>query len=156
MTCHRLWRGKIIMVGLLALVTAAVFFGAAIYINIAEHPARLSLDDEAALAQWAPAYKRGFVMQASLVIASGVFGFAAWWPAGGALWLIGAIIIIANWPYTLLVIMPVNRRLEATRPGQASGETRNLLGQWGRLHAGRSLLGAIATAIYLVATVQNP
>jgi hypothetical protein len=43
------------MVGLLALVTASIFFGAAIYINIAEQPVRLGLDDGSALAQCRPA-----------------------------------------------------------------------------------------------------
>jgi hypothetical protein len=58
------------MVGLLALVTASIFFGAAIYVNVAEHPARLALDGGAALAQWRPAYKRGFAMQAPIAVLS--------------------------------------------------------------------------------------
>jgi hypothetical protein len=143
------------MLGLVALLTASMFSGAAIYINIAEHPARLSLDNRAALAQWGSAYKSGLVMQASLAIASGVLGFAAWWGTGNWLWAIGAVVIIANWPYTLLVIISVNQRLEATQPEQASDETRSLLGRWGRLHAGRSALGAVATIIYLLAAFQN-
>lgn len=139
------------MFGLLALLTASVFFGAAVYINVSEQPARLHLDDGAALAQWAPAYRRGFAMQASLAFLSGLLGAAAWWQTGHALWGLGAAVILLNWPYTILLIMPVNRRLEATRPDEANAETRGLLVRWGGLHAGRSTFGAIAMVIYLVA-----
>ncbi|MBR0655637.1 DUF1772 domain-containing protein [Plastoroseomonas arctica] len=137
------------MLGLGALVLAAIFFGAAIYINIAEHPARLKLGDGAALAQWEPAYKRGYAMQASLAIASGLLGLAAWWTSGQWLWGAGAAVMMANWPYTLVVIMPVNHQLEATAPADASAETRALLIRWGWLHAGRSALGGIAMIIFL-------
>ena len=65
------------MVGLLALVTASIFFGAAIYVNVAEHPARLALDDGAALAQWRPAYKRGTAMQAPIAVLSALLGAAS-------------------------------------------------------------------------------
>lgn len=139
------------MLGLLALLTASVFFGAAIYINVAEHPARLHLDDRAALAQWVPAYRRGFEMQASLAIISGLLGAAAWWQSDNPLWGLGAAIIILNWPYTMLLIMPVNQRLETTRLDEVNEETHALLLHWGRLHAGRSALGAIAAVVFLVA-----
>ncbi|MFC7398389.1 DUF1772 domain-containing protein [Chelatococcus sp. GCM10030263] len=143
------------MIGLLALSSAAIFFGAAIYINIAEQPARLKLDDRAALMQWGPAYKRGFAMQASLAVVSGLLGLSAWWLSGDLLWVLGAAFILANWPYTVLVIMPVNRRLEAMVADNPHSEARLLLVQWGKLHAWRSVLGGVATLVYFLALVPT-
>jgi len=140
--------------GLLALVIAAVFAGAAIYINVAEHPARLGLPVDALLTQWKPSYARGFAMQATLAVLGGALGAVAWWTTGNGLWLAGAVVLVANWPFTLLVIMPTNRRLLATAPDSADAATRLLLEQWGRLHAVRSVLGAIATALFLLAALR--
>ena len=140
--------------GLLALVIAAAFAGAAIYINLAEHPARLGLPVGALLTQWKPSYTRGFAMQASLAALGGISGALAWWASRDGLWLAGAIVLVANWPFTLLVIMPTNLRLMATAPDSADATTRSLLERWGRLHAVRSVLGAIATLLFLMAAFR--
>jgi len=137
------------LVGHLALTVAAAFTGAAIYINIAEQPARLQLDDRSLLAEWKPAYKRGYLMQASLVVVGGLLGLAAFLSTLEWRWLLGALILLANWPYTIFVIMPTNRRLMETSLEAATIETRQMVRQWGILHAGRSALGLAATLIFL-------
>jgi len=134
---------------LLALVSAALFAGAALYINVAEQPARLMLDDRSLLTQWKPSYKRGFAMQASLAVASGGLGFWAAWQAQDWRWALGAALIVSNWPYTLLGIMPTNHRIEAIPNDQADARSRGLIVKWGGLHAVRTALGAAAVAVYL-------
>jgi len=139
------------LAGLLALIAAAVFFGAAFYVGAVEHPARMTLDDRAGLSQWQPAYKRGVLMQAPLAIAGFLLGLAAWWQTANILWLIGAVVLIANWPYTLIAIMPVNKALTALPPKNAGPHSRTLLDRWAMLHAGRTVLGSAATVFFLLA-----
>jgi hypothetical protein len=68
------------MFGLFALASAAIFFGAAFYINFAEQSARLSLDDRSLLAEWKPAYKRGFIILIQInVPGSNQFTFLTQW-----------------------------------------------------------------------------
>jgi Anthrone oxygenase len=133
----------------LAILACSLFAGAAIYINLVEHPARLACGTELAARQWAPSYKRATAMQVPLAAVAALAGLARWAGGGGTRWLWGAIVIVSVIPFTLVAILPTNNKL--LQPGRDNGseETRQLLERWGRLHAVRSLLGLTATLIYL-------
>jgi Domain of unknown function (DUF1772) len=137
----------------LAIIVAALFAGAAIYINVAEQPARLALPDAAMLTQWQRSYANAAKMQAGLALLGGLLGLAAFWSSGAWLWVLGALVLLSAWPFTLIVIKPTNDALNATQSVPAGAETRRLVERWGGLHAGRSAIGIAATLIYLLAAL---
>jgi hypothetical protein len=137
------------IVGELALVAAAAFTGAAIYVNVAEQPARLALDDRAMLEQWKRSYDNASVMQAGLALVACALGVAEFFLSLDWRWLLGALFILAPWPWTIFVIMPVNRRLKATAGDAMQSVTRASVAHWGRLHGVRSAFGIAATLVYL-------
>jgi Domain of unknown function (DUF1772) len=142
------------LAGSLALIASAVFFGAAFYVNLAEQPARLHLDDRSLLAEWKASYKRGFAMQAPLAAVGFVLGVIAWWQTRDWLWLAGAVVLVMNWPYTLLGIMPTNNVLMALDPADAGPQSRRLIEKWATLHAVRTTLGAAATVLFAAALLR--
>ena len=139
---------------LLGLVVAALFAGAALYVNVVEQPARLPLAPSALLSEWKPAYRYGTRMQAPLAVIGFVLGTAAWWQSGTIAFLLAGLLLLANLPWTLLVIFPTNHKLEATAIEAADEDTRALILRWGRLHAVRTALGFAAIAVYLAGLLQ--
>jgi len=133
----------------LATLSAALFAGAALYINVVEHPARMGLETRMAALQWAPSYKRATWLQAPLAIVSLLCGVAVWLLGGGAGWLVAALLIGAVVPFTFGVIMPTNHQLLAPGRDLSSDETRALLVRWGQLHAVRTALSLAGTVVYL-------
>jgi Domain of unknown function (DUF1772) len=142
------------LAGQLALIAAALFTGAAIYINAAEQPARLDLGDQALLTEWRSAYKRGFALQAPLALVASLLGLLAWWQTNDWRWLVGAIVFVANSPYTLFAVGPTNRQIKAINSAGAGSKSRMLIERWGRLHAVRSVLGFAATLVFLWASMS--
>lgn len=133
----------------LAILTCTVFAGAAIYISLVEHPARMSCDTRIAATVWAPSYKRATLMQAPLAVVSFFSGVAAWLLGGGIMWFVGAVLIGSVVPFTLIIIKRTNDQLLTPGRDLASSDTRALLEKWGKLHAVRSVLSFSASIIFV-------
>ena len=133
----------------LSTLSAALFAGAALYINLAEHPARLCLETRQAALQWTPSYQRATWLQAPLAIISFLCGVPVALITGDTRWLIPAFLVGAVVPFTLVVIMRTNRQLLAVGRDLSSASTRSLLVRWGQLHAVRTVLSLMASTVYL-------
>ena len=134
---------------ILATFTAVLFAGAALYINVAEHPARMGLETRSAALQWAPSYKRATLLQAPLALVSLLSGSTAWLLGANVWWLVAALFIGAVVPFTFIVVMPTNHKLLAPGRDLTSVETRELMRHWAKLHAVRTALSLIASVIYV-------
>lgn len=147
---RQIWVNSMLhLLQLLATLTATLFAGAALYINVAEHPARMTLETRMAALQWAPSYKRATLLQAPLALLSLASGIVVWLLGAGVAWLVAAVLIGSVVPFTFVVVMPANKQLLDPGRDLAAAETRALLEKWNRLHAVRTALSLTASLIYL-------
>jgi len=135
---------------MVAALCAGLFAGAAIYINAVEHPARLACGTELAVREFAPSYHRATVMQASLSVAGCVTGLWSAWMVADAWVAVGAVFLGAVVPFTLVVILPTNKRLLDAALDPRGKEAADLLDRWGHLHMTRSVLSSVAFVLFLI------
>jgi hypothetical protein len=136
-----------------ATLATALFTGAAVYISLVEHPARLQCPTAHAVEQWRPSYKRATVMQASLAVLGSLLAIAAWLTGTGLIWLLAGLVLGSIVPFTLVVMWPTNKQLQDPGLDTTSDLARSLLVRWGRLHAVRSVLSLLALLLMLFARV---
>ena len=136
----------------LATVASGLFTGAAIYINLVEHPARMQAGTQLALTEFAPSYHRATRMQVSLAAIGFVSALQAWRSSADARWLVGGGGLVAVIPFTVLVILPTNKQLLDPATARDLERAEQLLTRWGRLHAVRSLasLASLLLFVYLL------
>jgi hypothetical protein len=136
---------------LLATFCCAVFFGAAAYISLVQHPAGIETGSKFAVRFFASMYRRASIMQASLAIAGTIASLAAYFLGSGRIWLLAAVVMIAIIPFTLLVIEPVNHELKVIEP--SADRAVELLVRWGHLHWFRTAASGAAFVMCLAGIV---
>lgn len=133
----------------IAVLSCALFTGAAIYITFVEHPVWMQSGGELAATEFALTYRRAAAMQATCS-AVGLLSSLVAWLAGATLWwLIAGVLLGLVIPFTLIVLMPTNKRLLSRALDRGSAEAERLLARWGRLHAVRNVLGGLALLLFL-------
>ncbi|MEL6116335.1 DUF1772 domain-containing protein [Photobacterium sp. SP02] len=137
--------------GALAAFSASLFCGAACYISLVEHPARLECGAELAATEFTRSYRRAARMQLSLALCSALSAVTTAALGSSMLWLLGGALIAAVIPFTYLMIMPLNKQLQSPALKKQSSSTYMLLEHWGRLHAIRSAMSILACLVYYAA-----
>jgi len=133
----------------ISVLSCALFTGASVYITFVEHPARMQCGVEIAAAEFAPSYRRATVMQATCAAVGLVSSVAAWLNGATVWWLVAGVLLGSVIPFTLVVILPTNKRLLDATLDKRSAETEQLLARWGSLHAVRTMLSGLALLLLL-------
>ena len=139
----------------LSILCSGLFAGAALYISFVEHPARMQCGTPIALTQFAPSYKRATIMQASLAALGTLAAIAAWLQGAPTTWLAGGLLLGAVIPFTLIFILPTNKRLLDHSLNKNSALAQHHLNRWATLHAVRSALGLASFLVFLFATIRR-
>jgi hypothetical protein len=106
---------------------------------------------QTAVAVFGPTFRRASKLNSAMAVLGFLGGFEAWWFGQGVLWLVGAILLVAVIPFTLVAVMPVNARLLDDDLDRYSPEAKQLLARWGWLQMVRLLLGIAAFGTFLAA-----
>ncbi len=136
--------------GLVAALCCGLFAGAALYVNLVEHPARMECGTELAIAEFAPSYRRATVLQVSLALIGALCGTLAWFWDRSLIWLIAAGLLLSGIPFTLFVILPTNKQLLDPSLDRRSEQAHLLLTRWGQLHAVRTVVSLAALVLFLM------
>src|SRR5205807_4793834 len=133
----------------LTTLCCSLFAGAALYVSLVEHPARMECGTQVAVTEFSPSYRRAAVMQALLAVLGFLFSLIAWLQGSDFRWLVGGVLFISVVPFTLIVIMPTNKALMDASLDKTSPQARQLLTRWARLHAARTVLSLLALVLFL-------
>jgi len=141
----------------ISVLACSLFAGAAVYVNLVEHPARMECGVEIAVTEFRPSYRRGTIMQATLATLGLLSSITAWLAGATFWWLIAGGLLGSVVPFTLIVILPTNKLLLSATLEKQPAQAEHLLARWAALHAVRSILSGLALLLFLYLVIfKNP
>ncbi len=141
------------MAEFVAVLACSLFTGAAIYLSLVEHPARMECGVEIAATEFPPSYRRAAALQVTLAALGFLCSITAWFAGATFWWLIAGALLGSVIPFTLIVILPTNKQLLNPALNKKSPEAGQLLARWGALHAVRTVLSGLALLLFLYLTI---
>lgn len=144
-----------ILVEFLAIFLCGTFFGAAVYISIAQHPASMKAGVPFAAKFFPPMYGLAAPMQITLAVGGTLAGLIQWYLVSDALWAIGAALLVFVIPFTLIALKPINDQLLDSNAERSGSQTEALLNQWAPRHWVRSIASGLSFIVYLWASVSS-
>ena len=133
----------------IALLSCGTFFGAALYISLAQHPAVLAAGGSVGIKFFPPMYRRAAPLQITLAVVGFISAMIVWYQSMSILWLIGAILLLSVIPITLIFIKPINDALLAANNNSEPTEIETLLKRWGKRHWSRTIASGTSFLIFL-------
>src|SRR2546425_9055253 len=116
-----------------AVLACGLFAGAAAYVSLVEHPARMACGVEIAAAEFPPSYHRGTILQVTLAVVCLLSSIAAWLAGTRFWWVVAGVLQGSDSPFTLIMILPTNKKLLNPALDRRSAQTGQLLARLGML-----------------------
>ena len=135
------------------LITMGIQFGVALTATLIVHPILVTTKKTTAIEFFKPFFDKTHIMVFILSIFVTILALIYSLFSGDLWWFATSLLLFLNIPYTMIFIMPLNRRLMNENVNPFSKQTENDLNKWGKLHLARTLLNGIIFLAFIILTV---
>jgi len=139
----------------LSTLSTGLFAGAAFYISVVEHPARIQCGVDLALQVFRSSYRKGAPFMGSLLLTGLASVIASWLSTSNAWWVIGGVPLLFSLSFTIIFVLPISKKLLDPSLSADHNLASKLLRRWAALHWLRSLMGLTSFLTFLILLVKG-
>jgi hypothetical protein len=143
------------LIAIITVLAATFFCGAAFYVTLVEHPARIQQGTAFALQEFVAALPRVRALQRGLAICSILGSLVLGLQTHDRLWFAGTGAMFLILPFTWLALTPINSRLLKWPPEGDLSVAEGLLVLWGRRHMVRDVLSLLGSIIFVYILMRS-